>query len=84
MDGDLAVLNGMALGWSNAQIASSLGFGYKTVRSRIKRIFGKQAAANFLKGLFKVIALGAVMMAVLWPERHRLDHRSASTARRCL
>jgi len=26
-----------------------------------KRIFGKQAAANFAKGLFKVIALGAVM-----------------------
>jgi flagellar biosynthesis protein FlhB len=38
-----------------------------------KRIFGKQAAANFLKGLFKVIALGAVMMAVLWPERYRLE-----------
>ena len=38
-----------------------------------KRVFGKQAWANFLKGLFKVIALGAVMCAVLWPERHRLD-----------
>src|SRR5258708_7676515 len=38
-----------------------------------KRIFGKQAAANFLKGLKKLIALGVVMMAVLWPERHRLD-----------
>jgi len=38
-----------------------------------KRIFGKQAAANFGKGLFKVIALGAVMMAILWPERHRLE-----------
>ena len=38
-----------------------------------KRIFGKQAVANFVKGLFKVIALGAVMTAVLWPERHRLD-----------
>jgi flagellar biosynthesis protein FlhB len=38
-----------------------------------KRIFGKQAAANFLKGLFKLIALGVVMFAVLWPERHRLD-----------
>src|SRR3984893_5311683 len=37
-----------------------------------KRIFGKQAAANFGKGLFKVIALGAVMTAILWPERHRL------------
>jgi len=38
-----------------------------------KRVFGKQAIANFAKGLFKVIALGIVMMAVLWPERHRLD-----------
>jgi flagellar biosynthetic protein FlhB len=38
-----------------------------------KRIFGKQAAANFAKGLFKVIALGAVMTAILWPERHRLE-----------
>jgi len=38
-----------------------------------KRIFGKQAAANFAKGLFKVIALGAVMVAILWPERSRLD-----------
>jgi flagellar biosynthetic protein FlhB len=38
-----------------------------------KRIFGKQAAANFGKGLFKVVALGAVMSAILWPERHRLE-----------
>src|SRR3954454_14307504 len=38
-----------------------------------KRLFGKQAVANFGKGLFKVIALGAVMTAVLWPERHRLE-----------
>jgi flagellar biosynthetic protein FlhB len=38
-----------------------------------KRIFGKQAAANFAKGLFKLVALGAVMVAVLWPERHRLE-----------
>src|SRR6266481_1189365 len=39
----------------------------------LKRIFGKQAAANFAKGLFKLVALGAVMMMVLWPERHRLE-----------
>jgi flagellar biosynthesis protein FlhB len=38
-----------------------------------KRVFGKQAAANFAKGVFKVAALGAVMSAVLWPERHRLE-----------
>ncbi|QUS40959.1 flagellar biosynthesis protein FlhB [Tardiphaga alba] len=38
-----------------------------------KRIFGKQALANFLKGLFKLIVVGTVMCAVLWPERFRLD-----------
>ena len=38
-----------------------------------KRIFGKQGAANFLKGLFKVIALAVVMTEVLWPERYRLE-----------
>jgi flagellar biosynthetic protein FlhB len=38
-----------------------------------KRIFGKQAAANFLKGIVKMTALAAVMTAILWPERHRID-----------
>ena len=38
-----------------------------------KRIFGKQAGVNFLKGLFKLTALGAVMTAILWPERLRLE-----------
>ena len=37
------------------------------------RLFGKQAGANFLKGVFKVIAVGVVMALVLWPERDRLD-----------
>jgi flagellar biosynthesis protein FlhB len=37
------------------------------------RLFGKQAGANFLKGIFKVITVGIVMVLVLWPERHRLD-----------
>ncbi len=41
--------------------------------SGAKRIFGKQAIANFAKGLFKLIALGSVMTALLWPERHRLE-----------
>jgi flagellar biosynthetic protein FlhB len=39
----------------------------------LKRIFGKQAVANFAKGVFKLIALAAVMMVVLWPERDRLE-----------
>src|SRR5712672_86134 len=38
-----------------------------------KRIFGKQAAANFAKGIFKLVALGAVMTAILWPERLRME-----------
>lgn len=38
-----------------------------------KRVFGKQAAANFAKGVFKIILLGAVMLAILWPQRNRLE-----------
>lgn len=38
-----------------------------------KRIFGKQAAANFLKGLGKLIVLGVAMGTILWPERHRME-----------
>jgi flagellar biosynthesis protein FlhB len=41
--------------------------------SGLKRIFGKQAAANFGKGLFKLVALGSVMSVILWPERLRLE-----------
>ncbi|UTD28507.1 flagellar biosynthesis protein FlhB [Bradyrhizobium sp. WD16] len=41
--------------------------------SGAKRLFGKQAMANFVKGIVKIVALGAVMIAVLWPERHRID-----------
>ena len=41
--------------------------------SGAERIFGKQALANFAKGLFKLVALGSVMTAILWPERHRLE-----------
>src|ERR1700728_4137646 len=41
--------------------------------SGAKRIFGKQAAANFGKGIFKLVALGSVMSMILWPERHRLE-----------
>jgi flagellar biosynthetic protein FlhB len=38
-----------------------------------KRLFSKQALANFLKGLAKLIVIGSVMAALLWPQRHRLD-----------
>src|SRR5580658_4905027 len=57
--------------WSAESMKPS--FSKVSPASGAKRIFGKQAAANFAKGLFKLIALGAVMTAILWPERHRLE-----------
>lgn len=38
-----------------------------------KRLFSKQALANFVKGLVKLTLIGALMMWLLWPDRHRLD-----------
>src|SRR5216683_567981 len=58
------VWSGESLKPSFSKISPGAGF---------KRVFGKQAAANFGKGIFKLVALGAVMMAILWPERHRLE-----------
>jgi flagellar biosynthesis protein FlhB len=57
--------------WSGESLKPS--FNKISPASGFKRIFGKQAAANFAKGLFKLIALGSVMSAILWPERHRLE-----------
>jgi flagellar biosynthetic protein FlhB len=39
----------------------------------LQRMFSKQALANFVKGLVKIVVLGAVMFALLWPQRHRLE-----------
>jgi len=39
----------------------------------LKRLFSKQALANFVKGLVKLVVIGAVMTALLWPQRHRLE-----------
>ncbi|MBM3526920.1 MAG: flagellar biosynthesis protein FlhB [Alphaproteobacteria bacterium] len=39
----------------------------------LKRMFSKQALANFAKGLVKLVVIGAVMTALLWPQRHRLE-----------
>jgi flagellar biosynthesis protein FlhB len=57
--------------WSGEQLKPK--FSKISPGSGFKRIFGKQAAVNFGKGLFKVVALGAVMTMILWPERHRLE-----------
>lgn len=38
-----------------------------------KRIFGKDAIANFIKGILKVLIVGVVVGVVLWAEHDRLD-----------
>jgi flagellar biosynthetic protein FlhB len=38
-----------------------------------KRMFSAQAVANFVKGLLKIVVVGAVLTALLWPERDRAE-----------
>jgi flagellar biosynthesis protein FlhB len=57
--------------WSGEQLKPN--FSKISPASGFKRLFGKQAAVNFAKGLFKLIALGTVMTMILWPERYRLE-----------
>jgi flagellar biosynthetic protein FlhB len=38
----------------------------------LRRLFSKQALANFAKGLAKLALFGAVIAALLWPQRYRL------------
>ncbi len=38
----------------------------------LKRLFSKQALANFAKGLAKLALFGAVIGALLWPQRQRI------------
>jgi flagellar biosynthetic protein FlhB len=38
-----------------------------------KRLFSRDALINFVKGLIKIALVGAVMSAVLWPDRDRLE-----------
>jgi flagellar biosynthetic protein FlhB len=42
------------------------------------RLFSKQALANFAKGLVKLVLFGAVIAALLWPQRHRLGSMVAT------
>jgi flagellar biosynthetic protein FlhB len=57
--------------WSGEQLKPK--FSKISPMAGFNRLFGKQAAVNFAKGLFKLIALGTVMTMILWPERHRLE-----------
>jgi flagellar biosynthesis protein FlhB len=37
-----------------------------------RRLFSKQALANFFKGLIKLALIGTIMVALLWPQRGRI------------
>ena len=39
----------------------------------LKRLFSLQALANFAKGIVKLVLVGTVLTALMWPERHRLE-----------
>ena len=39
----------------------------------LKRLFSSQALANFAKGLIKLVVIGSIMLALLWPQRGRLE-----------
>ncbi len=39
----------------------------------LKRLFSKQALANLAKGLIKIVVIGAVLAALMWPERYRIE-----------
>jgi len=38
----------------------------------LKRLFSRQALANFAKGLAKLTVIGAALAALVWPQRYRL------------
>ncbi|NJL08715.1 MAG: flagellar biosynthesis protein FlhB, partial [Methylacidiphilales bacterium] len=38
----------------------------------LKRLFGKEALVQFLKGLVKIGIVGGILYAILWPQRDRL------------
>ena len=58
------VWSGESLKPKLSKISPVAGFG---------RLASTQALANFAKGVAKVAVLAAVMVGLLWPERHRLE-----------
>ncbi len=38
-----------------------------------KRMFSKQAVVNLVKGLLKLVIVGAVFAALMWPQRHHFE-----------
>jgi flagellar biosynthetic protein FlhB len=57
--------------WSTEQLTPKLS--KISPMAGFKRLFSKQSLMNFVKGLVKLALLGAVMTAILWPQRHKLE-----------
>jgi flagellar biosynthetic protein FlhB len=57
--------------WSTEQLTPKLS--KISPLAGAKRLFSKFALVNFIKGVAKLALVAAIMMWVLWPERHRLD-----------
>ena len=55
------VLQGLAAGWSDKQIALNLGIGVETVRTHVKGIFNKLGAGSRLQALALAIRYGLVI-----------------------
>jgi len=56
--------------WSTEPLRPS--FNKISPMAGLKRLFSVQALANFAKGLVKLILIGTILAALLWPERDRM------------
>ena len=54
--------------------ASNLSFSFRKISpiEGLKRIYGPAAMFNFLKGLFKILIVGGILLYALWPDRELL------------
>jgi len=57
--------------WSTQPLAPKLS--KISPMAGLKRLFSKQAIANFVKGLLKLALIGGIMTALMWPQRMRLE-----------
>src|SRR3569623_1978074 len=58
------------LGWSTEALSPKLS--KVSPLAGLKRLFSKQALGNLAKGIVKLVLLGSVMTALMWPERERM------------
>ena len=78
----LAAVGGNAiqhrLVWSLETLAPRLS--RISLSAGLQRLFSKQALVNFGKGLIKLVVVGSVLTALMWPERGRLEALTHSDA----